>query len=128
MLLDSKGQKQTYQYVSSIDDPSQKYIKPLVENWLEASIWAFSADKEDFQIKDIVGGANTNWKFTPLGEIYNYHIRNGLDDLQAQRVAGQDVGRIAKRVMCNSNHNYELLDITRGYMNSKVYKRCPDNV
>lgn len=127
MLLNEDGIEQSrHQYVSSIDDRSQKYIKPLVLNWLEAAIWAYSNNRDDFQIRDIVGYGNTNWKYTPLQEIYNYHRRRNLTDEQAMNLAGQDVGRIAKRVMYESNHNYQVLSITRGYRDSKVYKRLKD--
>lgn len=127
MLLNEEGQQQTYQYVAPIDDKTQSYIKPLILNWLSAAIWAYSNNREDFQIRDIIGFDNTNWEYTPLQEVYNYHIRRGLDHKQAANLAGQDVGRIAKRVMIESNHNYQMLSITRGFRDSKVYKRIPDS-
>jgi len=118
--------KESFSYVSSIDDENNHWAREEILKCLNYMVIAATATPEKaahFTARDFVGGNNSeNWHLLPLRHLYNHHLlRLGGKgyEVEANAAAGKDVGKILKRVLCQSDIEFEII----GEEGANVYRR-----
>lgn len=86
---------------------------------MQGAVYCWIKNKEGkvFALRNLVGGGNSNWTNTPLKPLYDKHIKKGKDNKTANKVAGQDAGKILKSVLHKDKRKFKVSDagFTNGY-------------
>ena len=91
------------------------------KNYLLGAINCFIRQKKSdwFKAKDIILG---NWNGTPLQQIYDFFISNGLSEEESWKKAGMCLGQILKKVIFDNSRTFE----TRKFQdNPREYRLKP---
>jgi hypothetical protein len=74
-----------------------------VRDFLQGAVycWCKNRPGEWFSMRDLMGGVNRNWSGTPLSALYDRHIKEGKSPDEAFGCAGQDSGKILKKVIAD---------------------------
>ncbi len=90
----------------------EKIIKPSVsttvgqEMFLQGAVylWCKIKPNEWFFARDLVG---SDWRGTPLQDIYEEHLKNGKTHDEAFAISAVDVGKLLKKVIANDLRTFE---------------------
>jgi hypothetical protein len=96
-----------------------KHDMELIKAFLQGAVYCWIKNKKEkkvFALRDLVGGENSNWANTPLWLLYEKHSMD-KDNETANKVAGQDAGKILKLVLHKDKRKFEVSDAgrTKGY-------------
>lgn len=61
--------------------------------------WCFKNASKPFAVRDLFGGANNNWKGTPIDELYSRQIKMCKSPRESHAQAAKDLGKIVKNVL-----------------------------
>jgi len=81
-----------------------------IMDFLQGAVYCFCNNHRDewFSAIELMGGLNRdNWTNTPLGVLYDKHINDGKDHEEAWALAGQEEGKILKKVIQNDQRQFE---------------------
>lgn len=114
MLINNKSRIQ--KNISGI----HKCDMELIQAFLQGAIYCWIKNNKEgdvFALRNLVGGENSNWINTPLQPLYTKHTNMGKDKKTANKVAGQDAGKILKLVLKHDKRKFEVSDagLTNGY-------------
>jgi hypothetical protein len=114
MLINDKSKIQ--KNISGI----HKYDMELIKAFLQGAVYCWIKNKKEgriFALRSLVGGENSNWINTPLEPLYEKHRKMGKDKKTANKVAGQDAGKILKLVLHKDKRKFKVSDagLTNGY-------------
>lgn len=86
-----------------------------IRDFMQGAIYVLNQLRPDgwFAVRNLVGGANSDWTGTPLMALYDKHIL-GKPEAEAELEAGKDLGWIVLRL---------LKDDLRTYHTRKEYTR-----
>ena len=81
-----------------------------IRDFLQGAVydWFKNHQNEWFSLRDLMGGANTNWTGTPMEELYEKHIKLRKTAPKAVKQAGIDGGHVLARVMELDRHRYDF--------------------
>lgn len=79
-----------------------------------AQVWCRDRHGKWFAARDLLGGANYNWKGTPLQSLYNYYLKKrNRNDGYAEKQAGIAAGHLLKRAL--KDDPKRLYETRQGY-------------
>ncbi len=90
-----------------------KHDIELIKAFLQGAVYCWIKNKKEgkvFALRHLVGGENSNWVNTPLYPLYKKHTDMGKDNKTANKVAGQDAGKILKLVLDKDKREFEVSD------------------
>jgi hypothetical protein len=84
--------------------------KALIKAYLQGSVYSWIKNRkgEQFAVRNLVGGENTDWAGTPLQVLYDKHADGGKDDNDAVEAAAKDVGWLLKTVLDQDKRTFSL--------------------
>ncbi len=91
--------------VTGISPPELAAIKAFVQGAVYC--WVKNRRGEQFAVRDLVGGLNTDWTDTPLYPLYAKHVGKGKPSKEAAESAGRDLGWIVKTVLADDKRTFE---------------------
>jgi hypothetical protein len=101
------------------------WLKPEDEqrimDFLQGAIYCWCNQHNDswFSVREIMGGNNRDeWDKTPLGILYDKHIKDGKSHDESWDLAGKEEGKILKKVINQDARNFE----TKEYEQIRQYK------
>lgn len=99
--------------VPGLDDSE----RALICAYLQGAVycWAKNRRGEQFSVRDLVGGENTDWDGTPLQRLYDRHLKVGKTNGEAFKAAAKDAGWIMKSILDKDNREFEI--DSSGYTN-----------
>ena len=84
--------------------------KMCILDFLQGAVycWCKNRTGEEFALRDLVGGDNSNWNGTSLQCVYDgYHRENAAT---AITTAGQASGRLLMRCLMQDKRNFNLIE------------------
>lgn len=80
----------------------------LLKAYILGAVHGFTAaaDGKSFRVRDLFGAANRDWHETPIQEIYEFY-HSTLPHEEAADRAGQDVGKLLRKVLTEDKYTYE---------------------
>jgi hypothetical protein len=91
--------------VTGISPPELAAIRAFVQGAVYC--WVKNRRGEQFAVRDLVGGLNTDWTDTPLLPLYTKHVGKGKPSNEAAEAAGRDLGWIVKSVLADDKRTFE---------------------
>jgi len=81
--------------------------KDRIYDFLQGAVYCWCKDgpKHWFSLRDLMGGANTNWTGTPLQPLYDKQVANGATD--PVKEAGKEGGRLLLDVIVKDTRQFE---------------------
>ena len=73
---------------------------------------------EQFSVRILFGGANSNWGGTPMQKLYDYYKSIGKTHEEAYKSASQDAGYLLASVLDDDLRKFEVVGKNTG----KLYK------
>lgn len=84
--------------------------KQRIMDFLQGAVYYYCNNNngEKFSLREIMGGFNRNdWEKTPLGVLYEKQINAGKSHDEAWTLAGQEGGRLLKKVINQDARKFE---------------------
>ena len=91
--------------VRGLTDAQRDGIRAFVQGAVYC--WVKNSSEEWFHVRDLVGGANTDWNGTPLQALYEKHIVAGSAAAEAYEAAAKEIGWIVKAVLSDDKRIFE---------------------
>ena len=101
--------------VNGIEDADLARIRDFMQGAIYC--WAKNRPREEFAVRDLVGGENADWNDTPLEVLYTKHINLGKEPGAAYSDAAKDLGWIVKQLITDDRRNFfsSKLGLVRAY-------------
>ena len=82
----------------------------LMRAYLQGSVycWCKNRTKEEFALRDLVGGENFEWRGTPLYPLYEKHIGSGKSNEDAITAAARDAGWLLRSVLSEDKRHFNV--------------------
>ncbi|QPB43708.1 hypothetical protein IHV77_08295 [Rodentibacter haemolyticus] len=93
MLLDDLEIRQVRGLTDEQVNLAKAFIKGSVYCWVKNKV------DEPFSVRNLFGGVNTDWRDTPLHDVWHKHIKNGKSCDEAYDLARKDVGWLLRMVL-----------------------------
>ena len=83
--------------------------------------WIKNTENKPFAVRDLMGGENTDWTYTPLKVLYLKHINSGKDSDSALTSAAIGLGWLVKSMLSEDKRRFKIGDA--GKANSYCWVR-----
>lgn len=91
---------------SGLNDSERELIKAFMQGAVYC--WVKNQPNKSFEVRDLVGGINSNWSRTPLQILYDRHIASEKDENEAYDQAAKDIGWIVKTILSEDRRTFKV--------------------
>jgi hypothetical protein len=94
--------------VTGLSPEQEREIKAFMQGAVYC--WIQLRGNDEFAVRDLMGGVNSNWERTPLQVLYSRQIDRGTQPDSARERAATDLGWIVKSLLAEDKREFTMRD------------------